>query len=38
MALNGLLKEKPLKKGVATKQQAAACNPVYREMVFKNLF
>lgn len=38
MALNGLLKEKTLKKGIATKQQAAACNPVYREKVLKNLF
>lgn len=38
MALNGLVKEKTLKKGVATKQQAAACNPVYREKVLKNLF
>jgi len=38
MALNGLLKEKTLKKGVATKQQAAACNPAYREKVLKNLF
>jgi predicted transposase YbfD/YdcC len=38
MALNGLTKEKTLKKGVATKQQAAACNPVYRDKVLKNLF
>jgi predicted transposase YbfD/YdcC len=38
MALNGLTKEKTLKKGIATKQQAAACNPVYRETVLKNLF
>ena len=36
MVLNGLLKEKTLKKGVATKQQAAACNPSYREKVLKN--
>jgi predicted transposase YbfD/YdcC len=38
MVLNGLLKEKTLKKGIATKQQAAACNPSYREKVLKNLF
>lgn len=38
MVLNALLKEKTLKKGVATKQQAAACNPIYREKVLKNLF
>lgn len=38
MALNALLKEKTLKKGVATKQQAAACNPIYREKVLKILW
>lgn len=38
IALNGLLREKTLKKGIATKQCAAACNPSYRELVFKNLF
>jgi predicted transposase YbfD/YdcC len=37
MALNGLLRENSLKKGVATKQCAAACNPSYREKVLKNL-
>jgi predicted transposase YbfD/YdcC len=38
IGLNMLLKEKTLKKGVATKQQAAACNPEYRSKVLKNLF
>jgi len=38
MALNLLSKEKTLKKGAGTKQQAAACNPLYREKVLKNLF
>lgn len=38
LILNGLLKEKSLKGGIATKQCAAACNPVYREKVLKNLF
>jgi len=38
MALNALLKETTLKRGVATKQCAAACNPEYREKVLKNLF
>ena len=37
IALNGLLRENSLKKGVATKQCAAACNPSYREKVLKNL-
>jgi predicted transposase YbfD/YdcC len=38
IALNGLLREDSLKKGVATKQCAAACDPLYREKVLKNLF
>ena len=38
MALNALLKETSLKKGVATKQCAAACNPSYREKILENLF
>lgn len=38
IALNSLLQEKSLKRGVATKQCAAACNPSYREKVLKNLF
>jgi predicted transposase YbfD/YdcC len=38
MALNALLRETSIKKGVATKQCAAACNPDYREKVLKNLF
>jgi len=33
LVLNGLLKEKSLKGGIATKQCAAACNPSYREKV-----
>jgi predicted transposase YbfD/YdcC len=38
IALNGLLREDSLKRGVATKQCAAACNPFYREKVLKKLF
>ena len=38
IALNALVKESSIKKGVATKQCAAACNPTYRENVLKNLF
>jgi predicted transposase YbfD/YdcC len=38
IALNGLLREGTLKKGIATKQCAAACNPAYRELVLKKLF
>lgn len=38
VALNGLLREESLKKGMATKQCAAACNPSYREKVLKKLF
>lgn len=38
MALNALLKETSIKRGLATKQCAAACNPGYREKVLKNLF
>ncbi len=38
MALNALLQEDSLKKGVATKQCAAACNPVYRTQILKKLF
>lgn len=38
IALNGLLREKSIKRGIATKQCAAACNPSYREKVLKNLF
>jgi predicted transposase YbfD/YdcC len=37
IALNGLLREDSLKRGVATKQCAAACNPSYREKILKNL-
>jgi hypothetical protein len=36
--LNALLKEDTLKKGIATKQCAAACNPAYRTLVLKKLF
>ena len=32
------LREDSLKRGVATKQCAAACNPSYRENVLKKLF
>ncbi len=35
IALNALLREDSLKKGVATKQCAAACNPAYRAKVLK---
>ena len=35
MALNALLQETSLKKGIATKQCAAACNPTYRAKVLK---
>jgi predicted transposase YbfD/YdcC len=38
IALNGLLREDSLKRGIATKQCAAACNPSYREKVLKKLF
>ncbi len=38
IALNSLLREDSLKKGIATKQCAAACNPFYREKVLKKLF
>lgn len=38
MALNALLKDTSIKRGVATKQCAAACNPIYREQILKNLF
>lgn len=38
MALNILLRETSLKKGAATKQCAAACNPDYREKLLKYLF
>lgn len=36
--LNALVKETTLKKGVATKQCAAAVNSKYREFILKNLF
>jgi predicted transposase YbfD/YdcC len=38
IALNALLKEDSLKKGIATKQCAAACDPSYRDKVLKKLF
>ena len=38
MALNVLLQENSLKKGVATKQCAAACNPTYRTQVLEKFF
>ena len=38
MALNALLKDTSIKRGVGTKQCAAACNPTYRERILKNLF
>lgn len=38
IALNGLLKEDSLKKGIATKKCAAACDPSYRDKVLKKLF
>jgi predicted transposase YbfD/YdcC len=38
IALNGLLRENSLKRGIATKQCAAACNPSYREKILKKLF
>ena len=38
IALNALMKENSIKRGVATKQCAAACNPAYREKLLKNLF
>jgi len=38
LILNGFLKEKSLKGGIATKQCAVACNPLYREKILKNLF
>ena len=37
IALNGLLREDSLKRGIATKQCAAACNPSYREKVLKKI-
>jgi predicted transposase YbfD/YdcC len=37
MALNALLREDSLKKGVATKQCAAACNPTYRTKVLQKI-
>ena len=37
LALNSLLREESLKKGIATKQCATACNSSYREKVLKNL-
>jgi predicted transposase YbfD/YdcC len=37
MALNALLQEDTLKKGVATKQCVAACNPTYRTKVLKKI-
>ncbi len=36
MALNGLMREDTLKRGMATKRCAAACNPAYREKVLNN--
>jgi predicted transposase YbfD/YdcC len=38
MALNALVKDTSVKRGVGTKQCAAACNPTYREIILKNLF
>ena len=38
IALNSLLRENSLKRGIATKQCAAASNPSYREKILKNLF
>lgn len=38
IALNALSRETSMKGGMATRQFAAAVNPVYRERVFKNLF
>jgi len=38
MALNALLKENSIKRGVATRQCAAACNPTYRASVLKKMF
>jgi predicted transposase YbfD/YdcC len=38
IALNALIKEDTLKKGVATKRAAAALNPNYRTLVLKKLF
>ncbi len=37
MALNGLMREDTLKRGMATKRCAAACNPAYREKVLNKL-
>ena len=37
MALNALLQEDSLKKGVATKQCAAACNPMYRTKMLNKI-
>ena len=37
IALNALLRENSLKRGIATKQCAAACNPSYRDKILKNL-
>lgn len=38
IVLNVISKETSLKGGIATKQCAAACNPVYRDKLIKNLF
>ena len=38
MALHALSKETSMKRGIATKQCAAACSPEYRDGVIKNLF
>ena len=38
LALHALLKEISLKRGLATKQCAAAYNPAYRSKVIKHLF
>ncbi len=37
MALNGLMREDTLKRGMATKRCEAACNPAYREKVLNKL-
>jgi hypothetical protein len=37
MALNALLQEDSLKKDIAAKQCAAACNPTYRTKVLKKI-
>ena len=38
IVLNALSQETSMKGGMATRQFAAACNPVYRDKVIKNLF